>query len=101
MGRDAVDRRHCFQGSAWVPAGADQRVPHGTEANHPVRSLTKNQLSKPALVAKQISKVLEAFEVLPGVTICLGTPDHVGPAVRIDLIETPIDGPPNLSVKIV
>ena len=52
-------------------------------------------------VAEQISKLSEAFELLPGDIIYSGTPENVGPVVRNDVIECHIDGLPELSVKIV
>ena len=52
-------------------------------------------------VAEQISKLSDAFELLPGDIIYSGTPENVGPVVRGDLIEMHVDGLPNLSVKIV
>ena len=52
-------------------------------------------------VAEQISKLSEAFELQPGDVIYSGTPENVGPVVRGDVIESHIDGLPNLSVKIV
>ena len=52
-------------------------------------------------VAEQISKLSEAFELLPGDIIYSGTPENVGPVVRGDVIECHIDGLPELSVKIV
>jgi fumarylpyruvate hydrolase len=52
-------------------------------------------------VAEQISKLSEAFELMPGDIIYSGTPENVGPVVRGDVIECHIDGLPNLSVKIV
>jgi fumarylpyruvate hydrolase len=52
-------------------------------------------------VAEQISKLSEAFELMPGDIIYSGTPENVGPVVRGDIIETHIDRLPNMSVKIV
>ena len=52
-------------------------------------------------VAEQISKLSEAFELMPGDIIYSGTPENVGPVVKGDVIECHIDGLPNLSVKIV
>ncbi len=52
-------------------------------------------------VAEQISKLSEAFELMPGDIVFSGTPENVGPVVRGDVIECHIDGLPNLSVKIV
>ena len=53
------------------------------------------------LVAEQISKLSEAFELFPGDIIYSGQPENVGPVVKGDVIEMHIDGLPNLSVKIV
>ncbi len=52
-------------------------------------------------VAEQISKLSDAFELMPGDIIYSGTPENVGPVVRGDVIECHIDKLPNLSVKIV
>ena len=52
-------------------------------------------------VAEQISKLSDAFELMPGDIIYSGTPENVGPVVRGDVIDCHIDGLPNLSVKIV
>ena len=52
-------------------------------------------------VAEQISKLSEAFELMPGDIIYSGTPENVGPVVKGDVIECHIDGLPNLSVKVV
>ena len=52
-------------------------------------------------VAEQISKLSEAFELMPGDIIYSGTPENVGPVVKGDVIECHIDGLPNMSVKVV
>jgi 2-keto-4-pentenoate hydratase/2-oxohepta-3-ene-1,7-dioic acid hydratase in catechol pathway len=52
-------------------------------------------------VAEQISRLSQAFELMPGDIIYSGTPENVGPVVRGDVIEIHIDGMPNLSVRIV
>jgi 2-keto-4-pentenoate hydratase/2-oxohepta-3-ene-1,7-dioic acid hydratase in catechol pathway len=52
-------------------------------------------------VAEQISKLSEAFELMPGDIIYSGAPENVGPVVRGDVIECHIDRLPNLSVKII
>ncbi|MEO8103054.1 MAG: fumarylacetoacetate hydrolase family protein [Betaproteobacteria bacterium] len=52
-------------------------------------------------VAEQISKVSEAFELMPGDIIFSGTPENVGPVVRGDVIACHIDKLPDLSVRIV
>ena len=52
-------------------------------------------------VAEQISRLSQAFELMPGDIIYSGTPENVGPVVRGDLIEIHIDGLPNLSVRVV
>lgn len=51
-------------------------------------------------VAEQISKLSEAFELAAGDIIYSGTPENVGPVVRGDVIETHIDGLPNMSIRI-
>jgi fumarylpyruvate hydrolase len=52
-------------------------------------------------VAEQISKLSEAFELMPGDIIFSGTPENVGPVIKGDVMEGHIDGLPNLSVKVV
>lgn len=52
-------------------------------------------------VAEQISKLSEAFELMPGDIIYSGTPENVGPVVQGDILEGHIDGLPNLHVRIV
>jgi 2-keto-4-pentenoate hydratase/2-oxohepta-3-ene-1,7-dioic acid hydratase in catechol pathway len=52
-------------------------------------------------VAEQISKLSEAFELMPGDIIYSGTPANVGPVVRGDVIDCHIDKLPNLGIKIV
>ncbi len=52
-------------------------------------------------VAEQISRLSQAFELMPGDIIYSGTPENVGPVVRGDLIEIHIDRLPDLSVRIV
>jgi len=52
-------------------------------------------------VAEQISKLSEAFELMPGDIIYSGTPENVGPVVKGDVMEGHIDGLPNIMVKVV
>ncbi|MFO1295704.1 MAG: fumarylacetoacetate hydrolase family protein [Rubrivivax sp.] len=52
-------------------------------------------------VAEQVSRLSEAFELMPGDIIYSGTPENVGPVVKGDVIEIHIDRLPNLSVRIV
>ena len=52
-------------------------------------------------VAEQISKLSDAFELMPGDIIYSGTPENVGPVVRGDVIACHIDGLPELSIRIV
>lgn len=52
-------------------------------------------------VAEQISKLSEAFELMPGDIIYSGTPENVGPVVVGDTILCKLDGLPDLSIKIV
>ena len=52
-------------------------------------------------VAEQISKLSDAFALMPGDIIYSGTPENVGPVVRGDVIACHIDGLPDLSIKIV
>jgi len=52
-------------------------------------------------VAEQISRLSQAFELMPGDIIFSGTPEHVGPVVPGDLMEGAIAGLPTLNVKVV
>ena len=52
-------------------------------------------------VAEQISKLSQAFELMPGDIIFSGTPENVGPVVPGDLMEGFIAGLPALNVKVV
>jgi 2-keto-4-pentenoate hydratase/2-oxohepta-3-ene-1,7-dioic acid hydratase in catechol pathway len=52
-------------------------------------------------VAEQISKLSQAFELMPGDIIYSGTPENVGPVVRGDVMEGHIDGLPEIRVKVV
>ena len=52
-------------------------------------------------VAEQISRLSEAFELMPGDIIYSGTPENVGPVVRGDVIACHIDRLPDLSIRIV
>ena len=51
-------------------------------------------------MAEQISKLSEAFELMPGDLIYSGTPENVGPVVPGDLMEGSIAGLPGLSVRV-
>jgi 2-keto-4-pentenoate hydratase/2-oxohepta-3-ene-1,7-dioic acid hydratase in catechol pathway len=52
-------------------------------------------------VAEQISRLSQAFALMPGDIIYSGTPENVGPVVKGDVIECGIEGLPNLSIRIV
>jgi len=52
-------------------------------------------------VAEQVSKLSEAFELMPGDIIYSGTPENVGPVVKGDVMDAHIDGLPDLRVKVV
>ncbi|RTL20493.1 MAG: FAA hydrolase family protein [Burkholderiales bacterium] len=52
-------------------------------------------------VAEQISKLSEAFELMPGDLIFSGTPENVGPVVPGDVMEGTIAGLPGLNVRVV
>ena len=52
-------------------------------------------------VAEQISKLSEAFELMPGDIIYSGTPENVGPVVKGDVIACHIDKLPELNIRIV
>ena len=79
---------HFTQGSIWLKVNG--QVKQNANLNQMIWS-----------VAEQISKLSEAFELMPGDIIYSGTPENVGPVVRGDVIECHIDRLPNLSVKIV
>jgi 2-keto-4-pentenoate hydratase/2-oxohepta-3-ene-1,7-dioic acid hydratase in catechol pathway len=52
-------------------------------------------------VAEQISKLSEAFELMPGDIIYSGTPENVGPVVRGDVMLGKLAKLPDISVKVV
>ena len=52
-------------------------------------------------VAEQISKLSQAFELMPGDIIYSGTPENVGPVVAGDVMEGSIAGLPTLNVRVV
>jgi 2-keto-4-pentenoate hydratase/2-oxohepta-3-ene-1,7-dioic acid hydratase in catechol pathway len=52
-------------------------------------------------VAEQVSKLSEAFELMPGDVIYSGTPENVGPVVKGDVMEGHIDGLPDIRVRVV
>jgi len=52
-------------------------------------------------VAEQVSRLSQAFELMPGDIIFSGTPENVGPVVPGDLMEGLIAGLPTLNVKVV
>ena len=79
---------HFSQGAIWL------KVNGVTKQNANLNQMIWN-------VAEQISKLSEAFELMPGDIIYSGTPENVGPVVRGDVIDCHIDKLPNLSVKIV
>ena len=51
-------------------------------------------------VAEQISRLSQAFELMPGDIIFSGTPENVGPVVPGDVMEGFIAGLPTLNVKV-
>ena len=51
-------------------------------------------------VAEQISKLSQAFELMPGDIIYSGTPENVGPVVPGDVMQGAIAGLPTLDVKV-
>ena len=79
---------HFKQGSIWLKVNG--QVKQNANLNQMIWS-----------VAEQISKLSEAFELMPGDIIYSGTPENVGPVVRGDVIDCHIDGLPNLGIKIV
>ena len=52
-------------------------------------------------VAEQISKLSEAFELMPGDIIYSGTPENVGPVVKNDVLVCSIEKLPDMSIRIV
>jgi 2-keto-4-pentenoate hydratase/2-oxohepta-3-ene-1,7-dioic acid hydratase in catechol pathway len=52
-------------------------------------------------IAEQVSKLSQAFELMPGDIIFSGTPENVGPVVPGDVMEGNIAGMPALNVKVV
>src|SRR5437660_10759312 len=52
-------------------------------------------------VAEQVSRLSQAFELMPGDIIFSGTPENVGPVVPGDVMEGYIAGLPTLNVKVV
>jgi fumarylpyruvate hydrolase len=52
-------------------------------------------------VAEQISKLSQAFELMPGDIIYSGTPENVGPVVPGDVMQGSIAGLPTLDVRVV
>jgi len=52
-------------------------------------------------VAEQVSRLSQAFELMPGDIIFSGTPENVGPVVPGDVMEGFIAGLPTLNVKVV
>ena len=79
---------HFTQGAIWLKVNG--QIKQNANLNQMIWS-----------VAEQISRLSEAFELMPGDIIYSGTPENVGPVVRGDVIECHIDGLPDLSVKIV
>jgi 2-keto-4-pentenoate hydratase/2-oxohepta-3-ene-1,7-dioic acid hydratase in catechol pathway len=52
-------------------------------------------------VAEQVSRLSQAFELMPGDIVFSGTPENVGPVVPGDVMEGYIAGLPTLNVKVV
>ena len=52
-------------------------------------------------VAEQISRLSQAFELMPGDIVYSGTPENVGPVVKGDVMEGFIAGLPTLNVRVV
>jgi fumarylpyruvate hydrolase len=52
-------------------------------------------------VAEQISRLSQAFELMPGDIIYSGTPENVGPVVKGDVMQGSIAGMPTLDVRVV
>ena len=52
-------------------------------------------------VAEQISKLSQAFALMPGDIIYSGTPENVGPVVKGDVMTGHIDRLPDISLVVV
>ena len=76
------------QGAIWLKVNGD--IKQSANLNQMIWS-----------VAEQISKLSEAFALMPGDIIYSGTPENVGPVVRGDTITCHIDKLPELNVRIV
>jgi fumarylpyruvate hydrolase len=84
-----VDRvGHFTDGAIWL------KVNGVTKQDATLRHMTWS-------VAEQISKLSEAFELMPGDIIYSGTPENVGPVVKGDIMDAHIDGLPDIRVKVV
>ena len=52
-------------------------------------------------VAEQISRLSQAFELMPGDIVFSGTPENVGPVVPGDVMEGFVAGLPTLNVRVI
>jgi fumarylpyruvate hydrolase len=80
--------QHFTQGAIWLKVNG--QVKQTANLNQMIWS-----------VAEQISKLSEAFELMPGDIIYSGTPENVGPVVKGDVMEGHIDGLPDIRVRVV
>ena len=104
-------KRTMLKTAATAGVGALTGCALPTQASHDVKTpFTVAQIMIPIVgsseqmiwsVAEQISKLSEAFELMPGDLIYSGTPENVGPVVRGDVMEGHIDGLPNIRLKVV
>ncbi len=78
---------HYTQGAIWL------KVNGQTKQNANLNQMIWN-------VAEQVSRLSQAFELMPGDIVYSGTPENVGPVVRGDVIDCHIDGLPNLGIRI-
>ena len=78
---------HFKEGAIWLKVNGE------TKQNANLNQMIWN-------VAEQVSRLSEAFELIPGDIIYCGTPENVGPVVPGDVMTGHIDGLPELMVKV-
>ena len=83
----AAKTGHFVQGSIWL------KVNGTTKQNANLNQMIWN-------VAEQVSKISEAFELMPGDIIYSGTPENVGPVVKGDVLLCRLEGLPDMSIRI-
>jgi fumarylpyruvate hydrolase len=86
-------RRELLQAAAAIAAGGatvSAQVKQNANLNRMIWS-----------VAERVSKLSDAFELMPGDIIYSGTPENVGPVVKGDVMDAHIDGLPDIRVRVV